>query len=133
MVLGKLLVPGRPTIWITVGQGLTALTVLSSFTLSLRDGPIETLSQRAVKPKTTNQRSHNASHQVSKSSAFWLWKRRFLRFLPCVGVATIFMWPRTTYSPEPWRLHMKFGCNRPSGFREVIRKCDGRQRSLPIL
>ena len=27
MVLGKLLVPGRPTIWITVGQGLTALTV----------------------------------------------------------------------------------------------------------
>ena len=27
MVLGKLLVPGRPTIWITVGQGPTALTV----------------------------------------------------------------------------------------------------------
>ena len=27
MVLGKLLVPGRPTIWITVGQGLTALAV----------------------------------------------------------------------------------------------------------
>ena len=24
MVLGKLLVPGRPTIWITVGQGPTA-------------------------------------------------------------------------------------------------------------
>ena len=27
MVLGKLTVPGRPTIWITVGQGLTALVV----------------------------------------------------------------------------------------------------------
>ena len=27
MVLGKLLVPGRPTIWITVGQGPTALEV----------------------------------------------------------------------------------------------------------
>ena len=27
MVLGKRPVPGRPTIWITVGQGPTALTV----------------------------------------------------------------------------------------------------------
>ena len=27
MVLGKLRVPGRPTIWITVGQGPTALAV----------------------------------------------------------------------------------------------------------
>ena len=27
MVLGKLPVPGRPTIWITVGQGPTALKV----------------------------------------------------------------------------------------------------------
>ena len=51
MVLGKLPVPGRPTIWITVGQGPTALVVgagggcldiftliypfLSSFSLSL--------------------------------------------------------------------------------------------------
>ena len=39
MVLGKLPVPGRPTIWITVGQGPTALTVgagggcLDNFTL----------------------------------------------------------------------------------------------------
>ena len=73
MVLGKLQVPGRPTIWITSGLGPTALavgadrgcfghfyshlSVLSSFSLSLGDGPIETekLSQRAVKPKTTNQ------------------------------------------------------------------------------
>ena len=56
MVLGKLPVPGRSTIWITVGQGPTALVVgaggccldvfaliypfLSSFSLSLGDGPI---------------------------------------------------------------------------------------------
>ena len=55
MVLGKLPVPGRPTILITVGQGRTALAVgagggcldiftliypLSSFSLSSGDGPI---------------------------------------------------------------------------------------------
>ena len=72
MVLGKLPVPGRPTILITVGQGPIALAVgaggggldiftliypFSSFSLSLGDGPIKTeiLSQRAVKPKSTNQ------------------------------------------------------------------------------
>ena len=73
MVLGKLPVPGRPTFCIRVGQGSTALAVgdgwgwfghfysrlsfLCSFSLSLGDGPIytEILSQRAVKPKTTNQ------------------------------------------------------------------------------
>ena len=72
MVLGKLPVPGRPTILITVGQGPIALAVgaggggldiftliypFSSFSLSLGDDPIytEILSQRAVKPKTTNQ------------------------------------------------------------------------------
>ena len=70
MVLGKLPVPGRPTISITVGPvalavgagrgGLDIFTLIypfSSFSHSLGDGPIETeiLSQRAVKPKTTNQ------------------------------------------------------------------------------
>ena len=73
MVLGKLPVPGRPTLWIKVGQGPTALVVgagggcsdiftltypfLFSFSLSLGDGPIwtEILSQRAVKPKKNNQ------------------------------------------------------------------------------
>ena len=70
MVLGKLPVPGRPTIWMIVGQGPIALAVgglfghfysplsfFSCFSLSLGDGPIwtEILSQRAVKPKTTNQ------------------------------------------------------------------------------
>ena len=72
MVLGKLPEPGRPTILITLGQGPIALAVgadggfghfyshlsfLFSFSLSLGDDPIKTeiLSQRAVKPKTTNQ------------------------------------------------------------------------------
>ena len=56
MVLGKRPVRGRPTMWITVGQGPTALVVgvgggclniftlicpfVSSFSLSLGDGPI---------------------------------------------------------------------------------------------
>ena len=48
MVLGKLPVPGRSTIWITVGQGPIALAVgagggcldISSLSLSLGDGPI---------------------------------------------------------------------------------------------
>ena len=41
MVLGKLLVPGRPTIWISVGQGPTVLAVgagggcLDIFTISI--------------------------------------------------------------------------------------------------
>ena len=56
MVLGNLPVPGRPTIWITVGQGsaefavgagwglfghlYSHLSFLSSFSLSLGDGSI---------------------------------------------------------------------------------------------
>ena len=54
MVLGKLPVPGRPTIWMIVGQGpiavgagggcldifYTPLSFLSSFSLSLGDDPI---------------------------------------------------------------------------------------------
>ena len=72
MVLGQLPVPGRPTLWMIVGQGPTALAVgaggavwtfffssifLSSFSHSLAGGSIQTeiLSQKAVKPKTTNQ------------------------------------------------------------------------------
>ena len=58
MVLGKLPVPGRPTVWMIVGQGPFALVVgaggglfekfyssqsfLTSFSLSLGDDPIYT-------------------------------------------------------------------------------------------
>ena len=73
MVLGKLPVPGRPTNldgsrarvycvcsrcgWGLFGHFYSQLSFLSSFSLSLGDGPIkcEIMSQRAVKPKTNNQ------------------------------------------------------------------------------
>ena len=72
-VLGKLPVPGRPTNldssrprascacrrcgWGLCGHFFSCLSLLFSFSLPLGDGPIwtEILSQRAVKPKTTNQ------------------------------------------------------------------------------
>ena len=77
MVLGKLPVPGRSTkldyslvraycACSKCGLGLFGhffcrLLFLSSFFLSLGDGPIKTeiLSQRAVKPKTTNHNIGN--------------------------------------------------------------------------
>ena len=74
MVLGKLPVLGRPTIWITVGQGPTALVVgaggvffwtflLSSVLFSLLSPflwetaryRLKYCLERAVKPRTTNQ------------------------------------------------------------------------------
>ena len=73
-MLGKLSVPGRPTTlndsraraycacnrcgWgVCLDFFFSHLSFLFSFSLSLGDGPIQTeiLSQRAVKPKTTNQ------------------------------------------------------------------------------
>ena len=76
MVLGKLPVPGRPTIWVTVGQGPTALAVgagrgcLDIFTLIYPFSPLspslwETARYRlkyclkgpAVKPRTTQNQS----------------------------------------------------------------------------
>ena len=72
-MLGKLSVPGRPTSlddsraraycacsrcgWGLFGHFFSYLSFLLSFSLSLGDGPryTEILSQRAVKPKTTNQ------------------------------------------------------------------------------
>ena len=72
MVLGKLPVSGRPTVWMIVSQGPNALAIgagggcldiftllcpFSSFSLSLGDGLIwtEVLYRRAAKPKTTNK------------------------------------------------------------------------------
>ena len=80
MVLGKLPVPGRPTIWITVGQGPTALAVgagggcLDIFTLiypfsSLSPSLWETVRYRLqyclkgpLNRKTTNQPNLPHSH-----------------------------------------------------------------------
>ena len=86
MVLGRLPVPGRPTIWITVGQGPTALTVgagwgcLDIFTLlylfssvspSLWETARYRLSERAVKPKTTNQLSNFYAGRPKAALLFW--------------------------------------------------------------
>ena len=76
MVLGKLPVPGRPTIWITVGQGPTELAVgggcLDIFTLiypffSLSPSLCGTARYRLkyclrgpLNPKPTNQRTDRA-------------------------------------------------------------------------
>ena len=77
MVLGKLPVPGRPTILMKVGQGPIALAVGAGggcsdiFTLNYPFSPLspplwetaryrlKILSQRAAKPKTTNQNHPN--------------------------------------------------------------------------
>ena len=50
-------------------------------------------------------------------------EKTFEGFLPYMGVAAILghvtQTPRTNFrSPDPWRLHMKFGFNWPSGFEE---------------
>ena len=88
MVLGKLPVPGRPTIWITVGQGPTALAVgagggwLDIFTLIYPFSPLppslwETARYRLkyclkgpLTPKQpTNQSSAGASYNFDYSRA----------------------------------------------------------------
>ena len=91
MVLGKLPVPGRPTIWITVGQGLTALAVgagvgcLDIFTLvylysSLSPSLWETARYRLkyclkglLSPKQpTNQPSHSSNRTCNYFSILFI-------------------------------------------------------------
>ena len=89
MVLGKLLGPGRPTDLDYSREGLIALAVcaggmfghffsrlsfFSSFFFSLVDGPKQTeiLSQRTVKPKTTNQPNHRKKKSKQKLIKFVL-------------------------------------------------------------
>ena len=62
MVLGKLPVPGRPTIWITVGHGPTALAVGAGGGFPLSPSLWETARYRPkyclkgpLNPKSTNQ------------------------------------------------------------------------------
>ena len=85
MVLGKLPVPGRPTIWITVGQGPTALAVgaggvgggcLDIFTLIYPFFPLlpslwETARYRLkyclkgpLNPKPTNQSTNQPTNKL---------------------------------------------------------------------
>ena len=86
MVLGKVPVPGRPTIWITVGQGPIALAVgagggcLDIFTLIYPFFPLspslwETARYRLkyclkgpLNPKSTNLKSHSSDSCTSENS-----------------------------------------------------------------
>ena len=85
MVLGKLPVPGRPTIWITVGQGPTALTVgagggcLDIFTLIYPFSPLspslwETARYKLkyclkgpLNPKQPTNQSYNLDHSRARA------------------------------------------------------------------
>ena len=87
MVLGKLPVPGRPTIWITVGQGPTALAVgagggcLDIFTLIYPFFPLspslwETARYRLkyclkgpLNPKPTNQPNDSIKFKISSKTS----------------------------------------------------------------
>ena len=86
MVLGKLPVPGRPTVWITVGQGPTALAVgagggcLDIFTLIYPFFPFspslwETARYRLkyclkgpLNPKSTNQPKSNIFEIIKRKN-----------------------------------------------------------------
>ena len=104
MVLGKLPVPGRPTIWITVGQGPTALAVgagggcLDIFTLIYPFSPLspslwETARYRLkyclkgpLNPKPTNQ----PTYIIILNSIFWFRRRSHLIvFFPILALAAI--------------------------------------------
>ena len=100
MVLGKLPVPGRPTIWITVGQGPTALAVgadgccLDIFTFIYPFFPLspslwETARYRLkyclkglLNPKPTNQPTF---HVMAESWQHLTYTFPFHRFL-CVRI-----------------------------------------------
>ena len=89
MVLGKVPVPGRPTIWVTVGQGPTALAVgagggcLDIFTLVYSFSPLspflwETARYRLkyclkgpLNPKQTNQVQYYFAYQSCDSTMWW--------------------------------------------------------------
>ena len=61
----------------------------------------------------------DAVYHVSKSSASWFRRKRFLKFFTIIYKGMV-MWPGTfeqIFIPHiSWRLHMKFGFNLPSSF-----------------
>ena len=64
-------------------------------------------------------REPDAAYQVSQSSAPCLRRKRFLKFFIIIYMGMV-MWPGTfeqIFIPHiSWRLYMKFGFKRPSGF-----------------
>ena len=101
MVLGKLPVPGRPTIWMTVGQGPTALAAgagggcLDIFTLIYPFFPLSpSLWETAryglkyclkgpLNPKTTNQPNLSVN-SIPHVSCFLFWQILLLCELQCL-------------------------------------------------
>ena len=83
---------------------------------------------RVIIEQLGSTRAPNAAYQVSRSSAF-LFQRRFFKVFTIhghgghLGHVTWTVWTNFR-SPVPRRLHMKFGFNRPSGFRgDDVWKC----------
>ena len=128
MVLGKLPVPGRPTILMTVGQGPIVLAVgvgggwfghfcspLSSLSLYLGDGLIQTeiLSQRAVKPKTTDPERGRKKREMideGKTVQTSLTRTHCKRSSPCPTIIQISgtppaleVYPARSHHPTPPR------------------------------
>ena len=100
------------------------------FPIQKQKGPILTLlwnrprsTQGHHLNKVGSTRAPDAAYQVSMSSAFWFWRRRFFKVFTIyghgghLGHVTRTLWINF-HSPIPWRLHMKLGFNRPSGFWE---------------
>ena len=67
----------------------------------------------------------DATYQVSWKLAHWLWRRRFLNVFAIyspgghLGHVTLTIYINF-HSPFPRMLHMKFGFDWPSGFREDV-------------
>ena len=75
--------------------------------------------------KLGSTRAPDAAYQVSRSSAFWFRRRGFLKVFTIYGHGGHLGHVTRTVSRSvvPGRPHMKFGFNRPSGFRGDVWKC----------
>ena len=114
MVLGKLPVPGRPTIWITVGQGLAALAVgaggscLDVFTLIYPFSPslwetvryrLKYCLKRVVQTKPTNQpyRLIHPYHLDESYASFSAFILLYLHRNSCKNGVDLDQIPRSVY------------------------------------
>ena len=107
--------------WPKIGQGHPRIIILTNY-----DGPLPPI-------------LHTKFHENRSTGS---WGEDFKGFLPNMGmVASLVMWPggdptNKFCSSIPWRLHMKFDFNRPSGFEDVWecwRQTTDRQQTPPAL
>ena len=104
--------------------------ILTLFPVQMHEGPMLTLPENMSRSsqghdlyKLCRAPVTDASHQVSKSLAYWFWRRRFLKFFFSIyshgrhlGHVTLTIYINFL-SPFPRMLHIKFGFDWPSGFR----------------